>query len=89
MIAAALIVALVVLAVTVVVLAGVLRWLIRAQDRERHGWTVERLRLIDQVCHLSGKTWTQPPRTLASPRDTDEENFLIDDVDQVADEDLT
>jgi hypothetical protein len=40
--------------------AGVLRSLIRQHARERQ-------LLLDQICHLSGKTWTPPPAHHAPP----------------------
>lgn len=42
------------LAVSVVAMAGLLRSLVRQHARER-------AQLVDQVCHLSGRTWTPPP----------------------------
>lgn len=42
------------LAITTVAWAGVGRWLIRQAARERE-------LLLNQIMHLSGKTWTPPP----------------------------
>lgn len=37
------------------------RSLLRVLEREREAFAAERARLIDQILHLSGKTWTPPP----------------------------
>jgi len=63
--------ALAVSAVTALALASVLRSLVRQQARERD-------LLLNQIMHLSGRTWTPPPahdpRPAPEPRET-ERNF--------------
>ena len=51
---------------TALTFAGCVRSLVRQQARER-------ATLIDQICHLAGRTWTPPPAEQASePFDPDE-----------------
>lgn len=38
------------------------RSLLRVLEREREAFVAERSRLIDQIMHLSDRTWTLPPR---------------------------
>lgn len=40
------------------------RNLLRILERERESFAAERKLLIDQIMHLSNKTWTPPPRTI-------------------------
>lgn len=42
------------LAATALTFAGIIRSLVRQQARERG-------LLVDQVCHLSGRSWSPPP----------------------------
>lgn len=56
-------------AVVSVVLGGLLRSIIRQGARERE-------RLVNQVCHLSGRTWTPPPSWEPPPDDEPAEKLL-------------
>lgn len=40
------------------------RQLLRMLEREREAHAAERARLIDQICNLSGRPWTLPPRPI-------------------------
>jgi len=46
--------ALAALVVVTISFAGVIRWGLRQQARERE-------RLVDQICYLSGRAWNDPP----------------------------
>ena len=54
------------LCVVTIAFTGILRWTIRQHARERE-------RLVDQLCHLSGRTWNDPPshREVAAEIDLD------------------
>lgn len=60
--------ALAVAAVTVASTGALLRSFVRQQARERQ-------LLIDQICHLAGRTWNDPPAR-AEPEPPDESSLL-------------
>jgi len=43
------------------------RSLLRVLEREREAFAAERARLIDQIMHLSNRTWTPPPHDYTYP----------------------
>lgn len=53
------------------------RNLLRMLEREREAFAAERARLIDQICALSGKPWTLPPRPVADTPEPDENQKLL------------
>jgi len=59
------------------------RSLLRMMERERQSFALERARLIEQICHLSGKPWTVAPARMpvVEPEPIDE-LALIPDPDQ-------
>ncbi len=54
----------------------------RAEARARAADATERARLIDQLCHLSGRPWTPPPR-VDVPRVEEPALDYIEDADQL------
>ena len=50
----------------------------RMLEREREAAAIERSRLIDQICNLSGNPWTLPPRPVEPVEpDPDAGRYLV------------
>jgi hypothetical protein len=61
------------------VFAGVVRSVLRDAARERAQNALERERMIDQLCHLAGRPWGQPPVTVTRRFDPGEPDAWIID----------
>lgn len=61
------------------------RQLLRMLEREREAAAIERARLIDQICNLSGTPWTLPPRPHVEPTPDPDAGRYITSPDQLPD----
>lgn len=53
------------------------RSLLRILEREREAHAAERARLIDTICHLSGRPWTPSPADMrVEPEDLSEPELV-------------
>lgn len=56
---------------------SVIRALLRAQDRERQAWTLERGTLTDQICHLAGRPWAPAPASIPFVVEDEEPHLVL------------
>lgn len=61
------------------------RQLFRLLEREREAAAAERARLIDQICNLTGKPWTLPPRPLEVVEPDPEQGRYVVSPEQLPD----